>query len=817
MTTDLDGCGCGCGGTGAADPGVSNPPGLSAIAYRSGTHGGVLRRMLAALGGRLDRLDPAARDDPAVALLDSWATVADVVTFYQERIANEGFLRTAVERRSVLELARAIGYELRPGAAALAYLDFRLQDAAGAPTGAVVPAGTRVLSIPAQGRLPQPFETGTALTAGVARNETPLRTRRPQVLGKGRTSLFLAGVQTGLRRGDPILLVEGPTGPGEVPAVWDFRVLSAVVPQPGTAPDAPPATLVSWIDGLDHDYAGPGVYAFDVRAAIFGYNAPDWRSLPKEVRDRYRPTTAEAEGAVWPGFALPDGEQGKGSAIDLDAVYPDVEAGSLLLLRQPGRERLYRVTGAVPSARQDFAISAKTTRVSMTADGLSSFERRQAAVHTATRRLTPAEEPIGDPVTGSALDLAWPAPLTPGQPVIVTGTSGGRPWAAPDEIRSVDGTRITLAGSVPASARESVRIAGNVVLASHGETVPDEVLGSGDGTVPNQRFTLRKPHLTHLAARTPTGVLAALEVRVDGVRWTEVPSLYPAGPLDRVYVVRIDDDAFATVIFGDGVHGARLPTGQENVHARYRSGIGPAGDVDAHALSLLPQRPLGISTVDNPLASSGSSAPETLAEARTNAPLTVLTLDRVVSLSDYEDYARGFSGIAKARAVALPGAVTDLVHLTVAGAAGAAVPEDPTIDLLRGALDTIRDPAVTVLAHSFVPIRFRLGVEVLADPARVAADVRAAVGAALRDYYAADRREFGQPVTPSEVLAEAQRVEGVRAARIIELRVGQADPVVEPILRAGEARWDPADARKIIPAGLLLPENGWPLVEEMTP
>jgi hypothetical protein len=41
--------------------------------------------------------------DPAMALLDAWATVADVLAFYQERIANEGYLRTATERRSILE------------------------------------------------------------------------------------------------------------------------------------------------------------------------------------------------------------------------------------------------------------------------------------------------------------------------------------------------------------------------------------------------------------------------------------------------------------------------------------------------------------------------------------------------------------------------------------------------------------------------------------------------------------------------------------------------------------------------------------------
>ena len=57
-------------------------------------------------GPALAALRTRAQDDAAIALLDAWATVADVLTFYQERIANEGFLRTATERRSVLELAR---------------------------------------------------------------------------------------------------------------------------------------------------------------------------------------------------------------------------------------------------------------------------------------------------------------------------------------------------------------------------------------------------------------------------------------------------------------------------------------------------------------------------------------------------------------------------------------------------------------------------------------------------------------------------------------------------------------------------------------
>ena len=177
MDQDTDGCGC-CGIT-PPRPGGRQPAGLAAIAYRSGTHGTILRRMLAALGSRLPQLDPTATDDPAIALLDAWATVANIVTFYQERIANEGFLRTATERRSVLELARAIGYELRPGVAAAAYLDFRMQVPAAAATAPVrrrrrrrwSPQGTKVLSVPAQGKLPQPFETGPEFTADAALNE----------------------------------------------------------------------------------------------------------------------------------------------------------------------------------------------------------------------------------------------------------------------------------------------------------------------------------------------------------------------------------------------------------------------------------------------------------------------------------------------------------------------------------------------------------------------------------------------------------------------------------------------------------------------
>jgi hypothetical protein len=828
---DTDSCGC-CGIT-PAPPEAGNPPGLAAIAYRSGTHGTVLRRMLAALGSELHQLDPTAIDDPAIALLDAWATVADVVTFYQERIANEGFLRTATERRSVLELAREIGYELRPGVAAAGYLDFRMQVPAAAavapgpaaPVTAVIPQGTKVLSVPAQGKVPQPFETSQEFTADVALNELSLSTRKVQTLVQKQTELYLAGLTTGLRAGDPILVVEQPTASG-LPDHWAFRVLRTVVPQPPTAPDAVPATLVTWDEGFKRGFTTPEVYAFGVRASMFGYNAPDWKAMSNQFRTDY--VTALGHGSAtdhdWPDFRLPDRPQptGKG-AIYLDAVYPDIAAHSFLVLREPGESKLYQVTNAVPSGLSKFAISAKSSHVTLERSaGLSTFRRRQVTVHAATRGLPLAEAPIGGPVPGPDLDLASAAPLADGQPVLITGTSAGVPVAQQATIGHVDGTTVTLTQALsPAMDRESVRIAGNVVLATHGETVQDEVLGSGDGTATNQRFTLRKPNLTHVPAKQPSGVADSLEIRVDGVLWTEVPSLYPAGPHDRVYVVRIADDATATVIFGDGVHGARLPTGQENVHARYRSGIGLDGLVDAHALTLLPQRPLGVATVDNPLSTTGAAAPETLAEARTNAPLTVLTLDRVVSLADYEDYARSFGGIAKARAVALPGAAVPTVFITLAGPRGAEVRQEPTIDDLLGALDTIRDRAAVVQAKSFRPADFLLGVQILADPARLFTDVQAAVLQVLEARFSADYLSFGQPVSAAGVIAAIQGVDGVVAARLTQLRlVNPPKPdglEVEDVLMPPDARPDPDHPGQILPAGLLTLASGQPDVGAWTP
>ena len=220
MTQQRDTCGC---FPAAPEPArrPDNLPGLDRLAYRVASHPVALARMLADLPGpastsELARLTTRDTDDPAIALLDAAALAADVLSFYSERIANEGFLRTAIERISVLELAREIGYELGPGVAAETDLAFGIEDRSiepGRPAEAMIPSGTRVQSLPTGGGLPQTFETADAFLAKAAWNQLHPVTSEPQDLDADVQTIYLAGTATGVHEGDVLLLaLPGPTG-----------------------------------------------------------------------------------------------------------------------------------------------------------------------------------------------------------------------------------------------------------------------------------------------------------------------------------------------------------------------------------------------------------------------------------------------------------------------------------------------------------------------------------------------------------------------------------------------------------------------------
>jgi photosystem II stability/assembly factor-like uncharacterized protein len=361
---------------------------------------------------------------------------------------------------------------------------------------------------------------------------------------------------------------------------------------------------------------------------------------------------------------------------------------------------------------------------------------------------------------------------------------------------------------------ETVQIYANIVAATHGETIA-EVLGSGDGIATNQQFVLKKPPLTHVAALTANGSSSTLQIRVNDVLWQEVPNLYQRQPQEPIYISRMADDRSVTITFGDGKSGNRLPSGRENIVATYRTGIGLGGEVAAGQLSLLKTRPLGISQVNNLLPATGAADPETRVEARVSAPLTTRTLNRIVSLQDYEDFARSFVGIGKAQAIALWTGNIQQVHITIGAIGGkSVVPETALYENLVAAIENARDPLQQVQVDSYQRLQFNLAAKLLIDPRYLPKQVIDRVKTTLIARFAFEQQSFGRAVTAAEAIATIQAIEGVVAVDLDALHRLDLARSLEQSLPALAARWDsainlilPAQLLTLNPAGIILSEE----------
>jgi len=937
-------CGC-CADPAPAPAPAWNRPGLARLRYRAGTHGSFFAAMRARLAsatirigdgaGGLRTLRPLqdlttrATTDPAIALLDGWACVADVLTFYQDRNANEGYLRTAAERRSVLELARLVGYAPRPGVAASVYLAYTL-DPKQAET-ALIPAGSMAQSIPGPDELPQTFETSDDLLARSRWNDLGVqRTRRQDVALDNvlaTATLYAAGGNLNLARGDLLLLTFGTAEPVHVlrvvdqaagdfahdrtridlqgvpaavgvgmpllarlvrdlkalppttdgatnraigvaerflaetllgtysdPLTWAVHILvdgdgqpsppamalivafagalSAAVgnlppppapgitdpaqfvgallkprrPQAANALQLPRSLQTSFEPGADAhaqlllrfapqlkdtfyrawenadvNWAVPELAAIHVlrtRAGLFGAAA---QLLPTYTKEHeLQPPSAWAD---WPL----DWREAKDAAY-LDQPDPTLVPGSYAMVQvedDPPRRQVLRILDAAGAQRSAYGISGKTTRLRFdrpwwSGDKDTMQNLRATLVYAGSEELALADVPLDPEVSGAEIPLAGlHQELASGRWLVFSGERAdieGVAGVRTSELLMIAGLRHDVDTSVPgektrttlllatptayAYRRDTLVIQANVVKATHGET-RRETLGSGSGAA-LQGFALRQPPLTYVAAPSAAGAASTLRVFVDDVAWIEASTLTGAGPKDRVFVTRTDDDDRTTLVFGNGDRGTRVPSGLENVKAVYRQGIGRAGNVRAGQVSLLLSRPMGVQAVVNPLRASGGADRESIDEARANAPLAVAALDRLVSLRDYADFVRTFAGIAKADARRLSDGRRQLVHLTIAGAADASI--DPDSDLLRNlrlALRRLGDAALPVRVDVRELTVLVLSARIALAPGYQWEPTALRVRAALLDRMGFGARALGQPALLCEVIALIQNTEGV--------------------------------------------------------
>ncbi|MEO1082809.1 MAG: hypothetical protein AAFY88_01065 [Acidobacteriota bacterium] len=324
----------------------------------------------------------------------------------------------------------------------------------------------------------------------------------------------------------------------------------------------------------------------------------------------------------------------------------------------------------------------------------------------------------------------------------------------------------------------SVSVWGNVAPANQGQTL-SRALGSGDAAQPLQHFPIDHP-LTYEPAETEDGFRSTLDVEVAGARWSEVPHLGDVGPGAHAFMVRPDLAGRATVIFGDGVNGARLPTGRQNVVATYRSGMW-SEPLAPHQLSILQTRPLGLRHANNPLATEPGPPPEAAGDSRRRVSSWLRPLERLVSLQDFQDFVGQNTAVSLALVAPLQVRGQSLIQVTIVGHSVA--PLSPRGDLYRQLVRSIeaqRAPGPPVRLMNYRPVDWRVGFRV-----RLRSDAdRAAVAEALRGTLEAQfgvaAATFGQRLFLGELVDAALEVDGVASATATEFGTVGADDRLTP-------------------------------------
>lgn len=835
---------------------VFNRPGLNAVRYRIGEYGDFLQSLSEKLSLSKNLKGLAARDnnDFSIALSDAWSVAADVFTFYQERIANESWLRTATERFSVLELARLVGYELKPGVAASTYIAFTLEEAkitldSKAPTihasnlyGGAQPVtiekGIKIQSIPEKDQLQQIFETSETIEARTEWNHIrPQQSFQQEPLNE--SVVYIKGTNNNIRKGDS-LLIATKEGELKLKSVLDLLIddemnitqLNLNSASTTTTPPIVPTEFCTgsimykaqfnnsisdkirantitqqnlnlikrvnkWTDleiktGLNSPAPPPEntqVYVFRKKVPVFGYNA-QMKTTITDGRTSQTEYTLEETAVI----------------VQLDNAYDQVLEDSYIAIQNADKKpSFYKVENANTGVLTRYGISSKTTTLKIIPANIASKKQwwgsgeglnqiRNAMVFAQSEPLALSSVPDESPVGGDSivLDQYYPG-LKENQPVSLSGEKIDLPGMLYYEIaiiktvQIISGkTKLTFVESLQNQyIRKTVFINANVALATHGETV-QEVLGNGDSSKTFQKFRLKQPPLTYVGAATASGHQSTLQIRVNDILWHETDYFYGHTGEEQIYITRIDNEGNTTVIFGDGKNGARLPTGNHNIVATYRKGTGSEGLMKAKQLSQLITKPLEVKSAINPIPSSGFEDPETIDDAKRNATLNILTLNRIVSLKDYEDFATAFSGIAKANAIWARRLNKQQIFLTVAGEDGAEVKASSILyqNLIEALLNAgINRCPLNVSTYTPAFFDIEAGLKIHTDyTSRL---VLENAEKRLLEKFSFNKRDFMQPVSYSEVVTCIQETPGVSAVDIDALyRSEAAQPTIEYLLLA---------------------------------
>lgn len=692
--------------------------------------------------------------DLGVMLIEAWAYVLDVLGFYDVMVAERSYLGTARDDAVAAQIVALTGYRPRPAMVSRVRLalEARGRDAV------LVPAGTGFRSQPFGAEKAQVFELAEAGTAWPQRNRWELAPHR-------------------LANFDGVLRFAPGQGPvaGAIVSVVSGSLAHAarvVASEVGAEADGERYRRVTLDPPLPAAFTGVTLASLDVATLALA-------AFPSPLDGRYAwSSTSVILDALYPML-----QSGQPAAIEIDGVLHAVKLGAI----------------SIHPHSQSVGSGGATATIPLTTIGFPALGTLAGAAAVRCHLLPKPAGPVLRPTQArvSVAMIREQGRLAESAPELDEAPSSGAAFALGGRPRGLDlpGTLQVspVARYVPdavaadeATLEAPVSIFGNVLVAIRGETVVGEVLGSGNGQVPGQRFTLKKKPLSWIEdAGAPSGRSPRLAVRVDGVAWRHVESFFGRGPEERVFVVDMASDGGATIACGDGERGARFPSGVKNIVATYCFGAGaakpPPGSIHQFARAAA-----GLSRVLQPLDAWGGADAETAAEIRELAPAASLTLGRAVSLADFQAMIRSHSGILNASVayswdVGRQAAVVTGWIIADAGDPSGALAAYLAARALPGLAIRIQ------LAEKVVLPLF--DVAIVPAPEHAAQTVSAAVRRALFDpdqgLLSPRHVPVGAPLFRSVLLAALHEVPGVAQVASITLASGPMPKAITP----GEGRW----------------------------
>lgn len=305
------------------------------------------------------------------------------------------------------------------------------------------------------------------------------------------------------------------------------------------------------------------------------------------------------------------------------------------------------------------------------------------------------------------------------------------------------------------------------VTATQGVTVTNESVGVSNGTV-SQVFQL---------ADSPV-INNSIAITINGVNYNQVQYLIDYSSFDPVFSSATNAAGTTFIQFGDNVSG-RVPPNGATVYATYRVGGGVEGNVASNTIKyVLTNQVAGLSVNNQDIsvtgdgAASGGADAESTDSIRINAPKSIRTLNRAVSLRDYAELCVQVSGIAKAIAVAdVYTSVT--VYFAPFGDKGVQIdgvtPSTVFNNLSTSVIDYLIDKApanttVTLQPPKYVPIDMKMSITIL--PQYRQSLVKTNVEQTLEQLLDFDNVSFADRITLQDVMTAVGSVPGVAYAQV---------------------------------------------------